>query len=326
MQSKEFEKIAACLQINFSARKGWKQTSVDRKASDKTADENAAEKKAVRVLKKLFDNPTTKAINSLIAATRDEIQRATLPTDCESRYLLPCGQFERVKAILDNASIELEKLTMELADIYPSLLDQAKASLGNLWDESQYPTAEQVKARTKFSYSFEPVADSSRFAELIDVSSIADELTAMHANRLADQARLATTELESRLHNAALTAVRIVVSFHHGGQRLSKNVVSNLQAAIDNVRPLVFLAESSVAQTCDDLSQVCGSYDSDSLRDPAVAARFATAIRQAIDIVEPAAVEPIAVEPATVEPVASGPSAIDIATVFVPCSIDEFVL
>lgn len=190
---------SACLVVNFRALKGWKQTSINKEASDNVTAQSGAVSNSAKVQVKLFRNEVTEAINALFTSTRRELHNLTLPTENDSQTLVPIAQWERVQQLLDDASAELSKLCGKLPAVYAQYVAAEQTRLGSLFDNRHYATAAQIANGTRFEYGFDTLPSSNRFAELFTAESIVTELSNQYESKLTKVAELAKQHLQTRV-------------------------------------------------------------------------------------------------------------------------------
>jgi hypothetical protein len=304
----KFEQIGTLLTLEFSARKGWKQTATNKRASQQVASDNSCNRDRCRVVVSLFENATTKAISNLFQSVRLAIADATF----ENGTWLPAANFERVKTIVDNANATLARLLVDLRCEYASYLQREQAATGTLFNASEYENVDDIIAKTTISAKFKPFADVSKFDSMVELGSYAQTLRDAMQNDIDEKLASVEPTLIERLQSQVTQLCGIVENYHANnvvGTKRRLDCKPRLQSLLETVsdcQKLNVVASATVSTYCVDLAWRVRSVDIELLKQPAIATAFCAGLRsdcgltsepEASLISEPEASEPEASEP-----------------------------
>jgi hypothetical protein len=184
----------------------WQGKKVDVKASERVADEAKANRKSTYVTKRLVSDthcPSFKAIQTLDGHIRNNIfYRRAAPTPILNTRLLTSASLAKFISEVDPAFEERQGLIDKLVDEeYPEFLKLAQDYLGSLFDDADFPTPAQVRAKYAATRTFTPLSDSNPalvgFPEEV-AESIATQAAAQH-DHLRD---IAQDSIAPRLYQA----------------------------------------------------------------------------------------------------------------------------
>ena len=136
---------------------------------DKSATEDVAEKHGTvaadtgKFSKAIISKHSLETIQKVAGMARTEHYRLTLPwSDVGSRLLSAKGFFSyntRMGELRDQFDKEVDAFIQ----VYPQLIEQAKARLNTLFNPDDYPSIAGMRARFHFGYNFAPLPDSGNW-------------------------------------------------------------------------------------------------------------------------------------------------------------------
>jgi hypothetical protein len=128
----------------------WTATKHDRKISREVADQNGARERAGRYNKQLLMGASKlEDLRSLSGQIRQHFYKVTLPWSDEGLRLLPSHFLFDLKGKMREFEREFAEGVDSFLTVYPDYIRDARAELGGLFREEDYPAAE--KLRDKFS-------------------------------------------------------------------------------------------------------------------------------------------------------------------------------
>jgi hypothetical protein len=158
---------AMLVELNISV---WTGQKVDRKATIRATDDARASSDAGQFKKNLMAGTTLrKELADYAALCRTWHNGRTLPWADKGARLLPTSMFFDYKQEANARQAHFNALRDRFVAEYPQLLAQAPLHLGDLFDPSDYPSAEEVASKFGFRLVFLPVAESGDFR--IDVGN-----------------------------------------------------------------------------------------------------------------------------------------------------------
>lgn len=141
----------------------WSARKYDRKASDEVTTAKQADSRAARVNKHLLGGPVKahQAVISAAGKAREIHYRLTLPWGDTGWRLLPVTTYMQYESEMLRAMAEFDASVTEFVAEYPVLREQAKARMGDLFNETDYPAT--VADKFSIHSSFMPVPVSGDF-------------------------------------------------------------------------------------------------------------------------------------------------------------------
>jgi hypothetical protein len=210
------------------AVKKWSPTRQTAQGIDAVTEATQADAHAVKVYKTLIDtrSPAWRQLVRCESALRTAHYDNTLSWAQAGARLLPRALAPRWQTAVSDYCEAFHAAASSLTRDYPRAIEQARRDLGAMFDESQYPTAEQF--REAFSacgtLTDVPRADrllglSDSIAETVrrDTKALIEQSAARAANDYADRLRDALSNAVNRLqgdgvfHNTLITNIRELV-------------------------------------------------------------------------------------------------------------------
>lgn len=143
----------------------WTATKHDRKVSREVADRNGAREQAGRYNKQLLMGAgKLEELRALAGQIRQHFYKITLPWSDEGFRLLPSHFYFDLTSRMREFESGFSVGVNQFLDVYPDYIREARAELGGLFREDDYPAAD--KLREKFSVKLEilpvPTGDDFR--------------------------------------------------------------------------------------------------------------------------------------------------------------------
>jgi len=114
-----------------------------------------ADKDLLHVSKTLLDSAELKAVTALDSEMKSYLKRKCLPSVLRKGvFLLPLASLSAVNARMEAFQAQRATLVNSFAEVYPSLVEQARAQLRDLFDAEDYPPAERVKEFFALSWNY----------------------------------------------------------------------------------------------------------------------------------------------------------------------------
>lgn len=226
---------AACLVMwNVSQ---WTARKKDQGAANKLAADNNANSAALSVHKRLVNMPEFDAINKHVGWVRNNFHYPqTLPWSDSGMRLCPTADLFTYKPEMERHGQEFERLVNVFLSVYAEAVRRGKAQLGSMFDESQYPSVDEVASKFSWRTTFIPVPTSGDFR--VDVSDIQrDNLAAEYEDFYQAEMKSAMDKIWSDLH-VALS--ELVVKLDFDGKKKNKLFASRL----DSIKQLIRLLDT----------------------------------------------------------------------------------
>ncbi len=139
----------------------WQGTKVDDVVSAKTAHDHGAAADAGRYTKRLVQSDAHGRIKSLVTMTRKAHTELSLPWS-DSR-ILPIDQYENYMSVMGDYQAKFEKTVREFLGEYMDAMEMARSTLGEMFNESDYPEIDELEEKFRFEISVSPVPDGNDF-------------------------------------------------------------------------------------------------------------------------------------------------------------------
>ena len=190
---------AMLVELNIST---WTGRKFDKQVSQEVDTAKQTQTRAGNYSKKLFaDEPTFDAIGKFAGNARTYHYHATMPwSDSGLRLLTTAMYFDYHKQITTMQS-DFDQLVDEFVGQYDVLVNKARVKLGALFNATDYPSVEDVKAKFRFSVKYAPVPEVGDFR--VNIGREAQELLqTSYAEYYQSNLANAYTDVWERTHEA----------------------------------------------------------------------------------------------------------------------------
>ena len=152
---------AVQVELNISV---WTANKLDRNVTDTVLNSNGASKGSGKFTKNLMAGTHhRKEIADFAAACRMWHNTQTLPWADRGPRILPMSLFLDYKQEANTRKQEFEAMVDNFMSQYEHLKQVARASLGTLDNEDDYPSAEEVRSKFGFRLVISPIPESKDF-------------------------------------------------------------------------------------------------------------------------------------------------------------------
>jgi hypothetical protein len=178
---------AILTELNISV---WTANKLDKDATKKVTDDNRAARDAGHFRKNLMAGTTKrKEIADFAASCRLWHNTKSLPWADRGPRLLPMSLFFDYKREANLRKQRFEELVDEFVANYPNHVQAAQQSLGDMFDPTEYPSAEEVRSKFGFRLVFTPLPESGDFRVNVgnaDMAELQQQYDDAFNKRLAD--------------------------------------------------------------------------------------------------------------------------------------------
>jgi hypothetical protein len=217
------------LEMSISVWSGRKQ---DKQATADAANANNADKNILNTTKQLLgDCPELEAVRKFAANTRNFVYASTTAWGDLGQRAFPMSRFPQLHKELDGLKQEFDRLVNEFLSVYEFRRTSAQAKLGSLYNPDEYPSADSLRDKFRFTITFPPVPEANIFSAVQDEAEtyLRNEYARVYTQRINDTMK----EVFDRLH-ASLT--HMVERLDYSGKEDKKKFNGSL---VTNVRDLV---------------------------------------------------------------------------------------
>lgn len=188
---------ALLVQLNISQ---WAARKYDRKATQQVADANGTGNAAGRYNKALLPmNDQLAAVHKKTTEIRAAYYKNTLPWGIEGTQLLPTANYLNFMAEFRKAKGDWLELATTFVHKYDELRGSARGFLAALYQESDYPSCDEVAAKFSIDMAVFPVPNTD-----FRVSIVSEELTQIQKDvevRVREAGAMAMKEVWKRLYH-----------------------------------------------------------------------------------------------------------------------------
>jgi hypothetical protein len=180
----------------------WTARKLDKKVSMEVDASKNTKVKAGNYHKHLLaGSPALEAVTKYAAQARLWNNMNSLPWSDNGQRIVTAQQFfNGYKAQLDQHKENFEELVANFIQQYPTLISAAAFHLGDLFDREEYPAAELIANKFRFSYAVSPVPTAGDFR--IDINEQAKaELAQQYTDHFNQRLSHAMRDIWDRLHD-----------------------------------------------------------------------------------------------------------------------------
>lgn len=141
----------------------WSGQKKDSEVSRRVAANAQADPASASFYKRLAKSHLFEEFQRTATAAREYHNRVTLPWLDGGYRLLPTGMFFDYQKTMAGYRDEARGTAKRIESEYPRIVEQARARLGTLYNEADFPTAEKVAASFGIEVSLIPVPDTEDF-------------------------------------------------------------------------------------------------------------------------------------------------------------------
>jgi hypothetical protein len=185
LPDRDLSQTTLCLKVQFGA------IGDSRRISSAQVDVDA-DKRLIRVSKKLLDAAELKAIRRFDSQLRHSLYEICLPYDI-GVHLVPYQALDTVEEMLLNAEAERPALVEAFLFVYPQLCRQISQRLRTLYNPSDYPPVDFV--RSKFTFKWEYLS----FGVPGELREVSPQIFAREREKIAQKMAEASIEIQQVL-------------------------------------------------------------------------------------------------------------------------------
>jgi hypothetical protein len=191
---------AMLVELNISV---WTAAKLDKDATKAVISDNKASSDSGSFRKNLLAGTSLrKDISDFAAACRAYHNKVTLPWADRGGRMLPTSLFMEYKQQMNVKQAYFNTLTQRLYDNYETMKQTAKLYMGDLFNEEDYPSVDELQSKFGFRLVFSPLAESGDFRLDVpqqDLEEMKMQYEVDFNNRLADAMRKPWDDLHTML-------------------------------------------------------------------------------------------------------------------------------
>ena len=206
----------------------WTARKLDKRASDDVTTQNHADRGMANVNKRLLACDELTAIQKFAANARTSHYAMTLPWSDSGLRMLPTSKYFDYHKAMTDLQTEFDRLVEKFLSRYEWLINETQIKLGDMYDPSEYPGNNTVRAKFGFRLNYIPLPEAGDFR--IDIGNQqAAELQQQYASFYEAQLTRAMGDLWSRAYEV-LTRMseRLDYADHEQKKVFRNSLVSNV--------------------------------------------------------------------------------------------------
>ena len=260
---------AMLVELNIST---WTARKLDKKVSAEVDVAKGAKTSAVNVNKNLLAGTGfLDTITKYAANARAWHLSQTLPWSDNGQRLLPVSNFISYKEQLGKLNENFDALVGKFIEAYPNLVSAAAFQLGDLFNRDEYPEADAIARKFKFSYNFFPVPQAGDFR--VDIGEEARKEIEASCNSLSNsRIESAMKDAWSRLHEHLLRMSERLDYDEVADKKIFRDtLVENAVELVDMLRHFNITQDASMEQARLALHDAIYGYEASDLRESFIA-------------------------------------------------------
>lgn len=253
---------AMLVELNISV---WTGRKYDKQVSREVDVAKQAQTRAGNYNKILFaDEPKFSAISKFAGNARTFHYHATMPwSDSGLRLLTTAMYFDYAKQISAHEQ-EFYQLVEECINDWDAMINRARVKLGALFDANDYPSADEVRSKFRFSVKYAPVPEVGDFR--VNVGNEAQEvLRQSYANYYQQNLEQAYADVWERTYEA-LKNMSTKLSGEHK-QIFRNTLVTNVTEMIDLLDKFNITGDARMKQAKERMKDALFGVTPDGLRE-----------------------------------------------------------
>ena len=242
----------------------------DRQASELVQQTYQVSDKRAKASKYLIDR-NHKAVKRVIAAAqrvREVGYRFSSPWGNEKMRLVTTRCIDEFRVNLEKAIKDLEAAWDDYVRVYPDLKDQSAFDLGPLFDPSQYPDADKVRALFKISTSYWPFPETGHFVAELSAKAAGEAMQGME-REIEERLIFATNDMVARAQKVVAEFIAkleaVDAQLHSEGNKASyrlsgvirDSIVDNIADTANLIERMNLTENTQIAKVVKDLKRLC---------------------------------------------------------------------
>ncbi len=257
------------VKLKISCYSGRKK---DKIVTNKTNKDHQASDDAGNYNKHLINKVDLQPINSIASEARIYVKEHTLPWGEDKERILPGKKLLDFSTAVRNFEAQFDTAVQEFVQKFPALVALRQNELGQMYDEKEYPSVDEIGNKFKWSLMLSPIEAADDFRVKLSEPEIA-RIKADISTREKINQKEAMNDLFNRLHevvnNMAVQLSKEGYVTSKGIKRKSPiypSLVGNITKLTDILPDLNIENDPDLNTLCDNVKDKLCSYTPDELR------------------------------------------------------------
>jgi hypothetical protein len=300
----------------------WTAKKFDKKATATVTTTHHTDGNAGRYNKSLVAKTRLDEITKIAGKARTYHYEHTLPYQTKGQSILATAVMMEYMAEFKKTKAEFNHAVNTFMNCYDIMREEAKFSLGDLYNEEDYPPAHKLEKKFNMDIDFSPIPEGSHLRIDIDAADL-ETMQADIEARVNDSVKTAMDELWKRLYDVTAAIKERLTPDADGSAKLFRDsLIKNAHDLVDLLPKLNIVGDPDLNQMADEIRRELATIDPQRLRKYNDVRRdtAATAAR-IMDKIEKR--DPNTAPEPTPEPRPAEPTTPEIFTALTPDPLDE---
>jgi hypothetical protein len=253
--------------VSLSIRQ-WSAAKTDKKVTREVADQHGSDVSMGKYQKALIAKGALETIKKIAGETRTEFYRRTLPwLDDGARILTATGYLATAEYIRAQQQA-YDAAVSTFLDSYDQFVADARQRLNGLFDQNDYPSFAQLKAKFGFTFGVRPIPEAEDFrADIGD-----EELARVKADLEADKdatIKTAMSDVWSRMRDVVGKMAERLKAYNPnkpGDAPFRDTLVSNISDLLAVLPSLNLTGDPNVARFTAEIQEQLTAHSAEELR------------------------------------------------------------
>lgn len=216
----------------------WSGRRLDRDVTDEVNQSHNADADAGRFNKLLIPKDALKDITKVVSETRSEFEKRTLPWIDRGGRIMDASAYMQNGRWVSGQIAKFDAAVSKFLGEYPGYVAAAGARLGTMFDPSDYPTADELKAKYNMELVVMPVPTGDDFRVAMSEHQ-ASRIRAQIEARVEEAQRNAVADVYRRITEALERMVNRLSNYQPAEQTGDRAIGIFRDSLVDNVRDLI---------------------------------------------------------------------------------------
>jgi hypothetical protein len=241
----------------------WSARKLDRNTSYEVCKAKHADQDLGRFNKQIVPKKYLKNIQQLSNRIRNFHYSNTLPWQHKGSDLLPGRHYMKYAKRMGELKEKFNEAVNEFLTAYPTVIKQVQNNLNDLYDDTDYPTVEQIRKKFTMDIKMTPVPSSGDFRIDINQKEL-DKLKTQLDEQIEQASKLAQQELFSRLYSSLAKAV---LTLRIPGKIFRNTLILNIEDICRKIPTMNFNDNERLDSIAELILNDLARVDMDELRD-----------------------------------------------------------
>lgn len=240
----------------------WTATKRDPKVSREVIQTHNAKTTAGSFNKKLADSYLLNDFNSLANEARRIHSSYTLPWGDDGSRILPCEMYLKYSHEMNAVTDKMEMVANKIASNLPTIKHHAQIRLGDMYNESDFPTEDELRSKFSIKIHITPIPSSDDWRVQIDEEHrkmLADNLEAEYKSAIDNAMR----DTWDRLYQAIN---KLVERLSNDSNKIHESTLTNALELVDILPMLNITGDADLYTMTEEIRGKIRGADIDGLR------------------------------------------------------------